>query len=260
MVSATNHTLEANGSLYSVVERGEGRDIVLYPSLGRAGSDFEKLAISLSDAGYRTFAVTPPGFVTPLGSPNWDSLISIAEELWILVEHLGIKNPVTVGHALGNRIMRMFSTLRPNDLDGIVLLACGGEIAPSGPVHEIFLRIFDPARSADARERDVAEVFFAPGNDVGEWRDGWNGSLAMLQGAAVRATDLNDFYQGGHAPGLVLQGLNDVIASPQNSINLVAKRPNTKLVNLDNCGHAMLPEQPSLITEEILRFVASIHP
>lgn len=242
-----------------MVERGEGRDILLYPSLGRAGSDFDELAISLSEAGYRTFAVTPPGFVTPLGSPRWENLFSIAEELWDLVEQLGITNPVAVGHALGNRIIRTFSTLRPNDLDGIVLLACGGEIAPSVEVHEIFLRIFDPNRGADDRENDVAKVFFAPGNDVGEWRDGWSGSLAMLQGAAVRSTDLSDFYLGGRAPGLVIQGVNDVIASPQNSINLVAQRPNTKLVNLDNCGHAMLPEQSRLISREILEFVASLH-
>jgi len=80
-----------------------------------------------------------------------------------------------------------------------------------------------------------------------------------LQGMAVRATDVDSFYLGGDAPGLIIQGLNDVIAPPQNSINLVSRRPNSKLVNLENCGHAMLPEQPQRIGDEVVDFLRSLN-
>lgn len=259
MLEAITHTLVTNESSYCVVERGKGRNVLLYPSLGRAGSDFDQLATVLNYAGYRTFSVTPPGFATELGSPHWDSLFSIAGELWEVVHQLKIENPVAIGHALGNRVMRAFSTMHPEKLRGIVLLACGGDVAPSTKVHEIFLRIFDSSRSVDERERDVREVFFAPGNHVGGWRDGWNSELAFLQGMAVRATDVDSFYLGGDAPGLIIQGLNDVIAPPQNSINLVSRRPNSKLVNLENCGHAMLPEQPQRIGDEVVDFLRSLN-
>lgn len=256
-MNETTLTVTSNDNVYSIVDRGNGPSIILYPSLGRAGSDFDDLARSLSENGYRTVAVTPPGFETPLGNPRWETLFDIGGELWDIADQLGIENTVVLGHAFGNRVARTFSTIRPSSVSALILLACGGEIHASNQVTEVFMRIFDSSRSESERENDVKEVFFAPANEVEEWRDGWNGELALLQGGAVRATDHAAFYLGGTAPGLVLQGLDDVIASPQNSKNLVAKRPNTKLIDLENCGHAMLPEQPVRIKEELLAFLSA---
>ena len=140
----------------------------------------------------------------------------------------------------------------------MILLACGGEVSPEGPVHETFLRIFDPARGDNDRAADVKEVFFAPVNDIGDWRNDWNGALAFFQAGAVGATEKSSFYLGGTAPGLIIQGLDDLIAPPQNSQNLVERRPDTKLVNLENCGHAMLPEQPDRIRDEIVTFLSPL--
>lgn len=43
---------------------------------------------------------------------------------------------------------------------------------------------------------------------------------------------------------LVITGLNDVMAVPQNACNLAEKRQNTRLVGLPNCGHNMIFEVP----------------
>jgi len=253
----TTFTVTSNKNIYSIDDRGSGRCIVLYPSLGRPGSDFEELSISLSESGFRTVSITPPGFSTPLVDPGWGTLFDVAGELWGIIDQIGINKPIVIGHAFGNRVARAFSTIRPDSVAALILLACGGDVAPSSEVHEVFLRIFDPSRSDAERERDVKEVFFAPVNEVGEWRYGWNGQLALFQAAAVRSTNHSEFYSGGIAPGLVIQGLNDLIAPPENSRNFVSKRPNTKLINLENCGHAMLTEQPALIREELISFLSS---
>ncbi len=252
-------TFSTGGNAYGIDDRGDGPAIVLYPSLGRAGSDFDELAASLNAAGFRTISVTPPGFVTPpVKSPGWSDLFVIAGELWEIVDHLKIEQPIVVGHAFGNRVVRTFSTLRPEAVSKLILLACGGEVPPDESVHETFFRIFDSARSEDERALDVKAVFFAPANEIGDWRFGWDGHLALHQSAAVGATDRSSFYLGGSAPGLIIQGLDDLIAPPVNSRNLASQRPDTTLVNLENCGHAMLPEQPDRIREEILTFLSPL--
>lgn len=252
-------TFTTNGSTYGIDDQGQGPAVVLYPSLGRAGSDFDDLAASLAEAGFRALSITPPGFVTPpVASPGWTDLYAIANELWDIVDALRLENPVVIGHAFGNRVARTFSTIRPQEVSSLVLLACGDSVPPDETVHETFLRIFDSTRSESERAVDVKTVFFAPGNEIGSWGFGWNEHLALHQSAAVGATDKSTFYLGGSAPGLIIQGLDDVIAPPANSQNLAARRPKTSLINLENCGHAMLPEQPDRIRDEIVNFLSPL--
>jgi len=66
--------------------------------------------------------------------------------------------------------------------------------------------------------------------------------LAALQVKAAQKTPLEDFVRGGTAPMLVLTGLDDRVAVPQNALNIATTRPNTRLVGIPNCGHNMIFE------------------
>jgi len=57
------------------------------------------------------------------------------------------------------------------------------------------------------------------------------------------------------APTLVIQGLNDKIAPPQNAFNFVTRRPNARLAAFPNMGHAMLPEQPGPLADVVINFL-----
>ena len=87
------------------------------------------------------------------------------------------------------------------------------------------------------------------------WRDGWYPAVARMQSAAMERTELRDFHLGGTAPMLVIQGLDDRIAPLQNAENLLEQRPDTRVVTLPDCGHAMLPEQPAAIAHAVLDFL-----
>ncbi len=55
---------------------------------------------------------------------------------------------------------------------------------------------------------------------------------------------------------LIVQGLDDALAVPENGRILKAEMGDrAELVELANCGHAMLPEQPAAIAEAVLRFL-----
>ncbi len=240
---------------YRLHHWGSGAPVLLYPSLGRGAVDFDELCLALSQVGFHAIAIDPPGVATSIGEAPWRTLFDVASDLWSIVDELALDTPALIGHAYGNRVVRAASTLRPDALRALVLLACGGDVRSSEDVHVEFLRCFDPSIPRDEHLASVKKAFFAPSNDADPWKEGWHHELAVAQGRAVVATDFRDFANGGTAPCLIIQGLDDVIAPPQNAWNLVARRANTRVVGLENCGHAMLPEQPRVVAQDVSQFL-----
>lgn len=55
---------------------------------------------------------------------------------------------------------------------------------------------------------------------------------------------------------LVLQGVEDVVAVPENAKRLAAEFPGrVTLVEIPNAGHAMLPERPEQIAAAIVAYL-----
>ena len=240
-------------SEYQLLHYGSGESVLLYPSLGRPGTDFDSLASDLARSGFHAIAINPPGIATTLAT--WANLGAIAEELWAIVDTAQLGRVILVGHAFGNRVMRATSAARPGDVAALVLLACGGDVAPDPEVVADLTDCFDARIDPSAHERAVKAAFFAAANDVGEWRNGWFADLAQRQREAVANSNFNDFALGGTAPCLVVQGLDDLVAPPPNAWNLVARRPRTRVLALPDCGHAILPEQPRSVSEAVVSFL-----
>lgn len=255
-MKARQETLVIGENVYQLHRWGDGVPVILYPSLGRGAVDFDALCLALSRAGFCAIAIDPPGVSTSMVETPWRDLFDVASDLWAIVDHLALVNPFLIGHAYGNRVVRAASTLRPSALRALILLACGGEVPSSDEVHIDFLRCFDSALPREEHLASVRRAFFSPSNEASSWREGWHPLLARAQGQAVIATNFEDFALGGTAPCFIVQGLDDVIAPPQNAWNLVARRPNTRVVGLERCGHAILPEQPRVVAESVVRFIA----
>ena len=247
--------ITTRSSTYRVVRRGKGKPVVLYPALGRPASDFDPLLIRLIGAGYQTISVDPPGIHTQLGEPLWQTLFDIATELWEIMDHLGFGQVVLIGHAFGNRVVRAASTLRPECVDAMVLLACGGDVAPAAEASQFVLTLVDNQSDRAASREAIRNVFFAPGNDPSLWLDGTIPALVSAQSSAAVATDFSQYGGGGSAPALVVQGLDDKVAIPENAWRLVARRPDTRVLGLPHCGHAILPEQPVAVGNAIVSFL-----
>ena len=84
---------------------------------------------------------------------------------------------------------------------------------------------------------------------------GFYPEVATAQIAINNRTSLDEWWQGGTAPMLVVQGLEDKAAVPQNAFNVATKRPKTWLAGIPNCGHNMVFEQPDEIAEHIVAFL-----
>ena len=232
---------------------GEGRAVVLIPSLGRGADDFDDLSVRLADHGYMAVAPEPRGIGASTGPLDDLSMFDLAADTAAVIEALDIAPATLVGHAFGNRVARMTATEHPELVESVVLLACGGLI-PAAPEHTEALRtVFMSDVSAAEHQAAVAKAFFAPGNDASVWFDGWHRPVSGAQSRATTALDPGHWWQAGGADVFVVQPEDDVVALPANANAIVEQLGNrAALDTIPRAGHALLPEQPEAVAAKVL--------
>lgn len=236
---------------------GEGEPVVLIPSWARGASDFDTLMGALCTAGYRGIAMNPRGIEEsqgPLeGMTTWDAVDDVAA----VIRKFGVGSAHVLGHAGGNRVARALATKHPDLVKSVILLAAGGrhsirekfdlfanETMFVEPTPETFIRVMHDSG------------FFAASADPSVWIGGWWRATARPQALANRAVKPEEWWAVGGKPMLVMQGLEDGIAPPENGRDLKNLYPErVKLVEIEKAGHAMLPEQPALIAEGVLAWL-----
>ena len=244
-----------------LTEPAKKKIVTLLPSLGREASDFNELVQALNAENYSTISIEiadKPNLQVP------DFTLQTFSKLAFDGNSLSTKkSSVLIGHAFGNRVARMAAYQNPERISSVILLAAGGQI-PMEPHAEQSLRdIFNPMKSHKSRMEDVRYAFFAEGNDIPDhWTRGWHTKTAIAQGKAVAASAGDDSWHcAGGVPMLIVQPMQDRIAPIENAYALRDKCPQeVEIVEIQNAGHALLPEQPEAVAEAVLAFLAKHHP
>lgn len=259
------HLIAVGPATLATFEHGPagGRPLVCVASLGRGHVDFEALASALQPHGLRLIAVDLRGIGDSSG-PLDDSLTlhDLAADVAGVIESLGLATPVDVlGHAFGNRVVRMLATDRPELVRSVTLVAAGGQATPvaeASAAFQRFLADYDAGeRPASEQLADVKRAHFAAASSGEAWMTGWYVATSRAHSAASRATPVETWWEAGTAPLLVVQGLEDEIAPPANGRMLVeALGERVSLVELENAGHALLVEQPEAVAAALVEFLA----
>ena len=139
-----------------------------------------------------------------------------------------------VGRAFGNRVARCTAMDFPARVKSLTLLAAGGLVPARAP---------DPS-AVRARPRPALRYWRAAGR---------------AHEHAARVTPLAEWWSGGSAPMLVVQGLEDHIAVPENGRRLAADYPErVRLREIPAAGHGVLFERPQEVIAEVLAFLQHI--
>ena len=88
-------------------------------------------------------------------------------------------------------------------------------------------------------------------------------ALGQSSGAkTVQATPVAGWWNAGSTtPLLVIQGLQDVVAPPENGHMMKEEMGDrVELIDIEGAGHAMLPEQPEKIAAAIIAFARRLVP
>ncbi len=240
---------------------GDGPDtLIMAAGNGRPGSDLEELAKLVASGGLRVITYNYRTIGKSEGPIAGITLHDLAQDVWRIADAFGVTKVHLAGKTYGNRVMRTASADKPDRVLSLILIGSGGEILPSLEVLEKYKRYINPNISKEEWLKLHAELNFAPGNEHLASRSAKYGKYPALANAQVKtsnATPKSEWTGAGIAPMLVLTGMQDIMAVPENGLKIAKERPNTWLVGIPNCGHNMVFEQPDAIKQLILSFIKS---
>jgi pimeloyl-ACP methyl ester carboxylesterase len=249
-------TVEAPGARLHVRSAGAGPEVVLLPSLGRGSDDFARLASDLLAAGFRVVLPEPRGIPPSVALEPPATLHDLARDVACAIRAVCSPPVAVLGHAYGNRVARTLASDEPALVRDLVLLACGGIVPIAPEVLESLSASFALSLPSKERLAHVARAFFADARDAHLWRDGWYPEVAAFQGAATRATPVEEWWLGGGQQVLILQPACDAIAPPENARRLALPLgERARVVEIANAGHAALPEQPGAIARAVITYL-----
>lgn len=246
-----------------VNSQGKGPIIVMLPSLGRSGRDYDQVAQYLQQDGFRIVRPEPRGIGQSKGPMEKLSIHDFARDIAAVVEYEKQGPVVVVGHAWGNFPARQLAVDRPDLVRGVVLAAASAGKVPPGstekPINAEMRQAIDGAGDLKLSEEQrliyLRKAFFAPGNDPHVWLRGWHDATHDAQSYARNNTPVDDYFAAGNAPILDLQGESDTVAPRRFSGVLKSMLGDrVQVVVLKNAGHAMAPEQPKAMAAAIATF------
>jgi pimeloyl-ACP methyl ester carboxylesterase len=249
-VSKTVTTPDASLQVCSV---GSGQPLVLLPGLGRSAADLDPLAARLVAAGYQVIQPESRGEGGSTGPLDGLTLHDLARDVAAVIEAFGITGCTIIGHAFGNRIARCVAADRPDLVSRVVLLGCSGKVQPSADIAEAIRLAQLEDTPDDLREAAVRAAWFGPGRDITPWLTGWSQPVMRAYLAAAAATPVTDWWTAGNATVLIVQGLADVSAPPENGRLLQAEiGARATLIELPDIGHSLPVEAPDEVAAAIL--------
>jgi len=250
-----------------VLSQGTGPVIVLLPSLGRSGEDYETVAAMLASQGFRVVRPQPRGIGRSKGPMDGLNMHDLAADVARTVESENKGPVIVVGHAFGNFVARQVAADRPDLVRGVVVAAASSGKVPPGstekPIGPEMRQAIDGPSDMSLPESKRLEylriAFFAPGNDPRVWLGGWNSEVHHMEAHAREHTPVDDYFSAGTAPILDLQAEQDPVAPRRFSgvlKSLLGDR--VTVVVIPNAGHALPEEQPQAMSEAIAAFARTL--
>jgi pimeloyl-ACP methyl ester carboxylesterase len=247
-----------HGDRIEVMITGDEPDVVLIPSAQRGAADFERLAADLLAVGHGSVAINPRGVGGSSAVRRPATLRALAADVADVVAATVGRPAHLVGHALGNVVARATAAYEPEAARTVTLLACGGhdlnEVSPSDDLLHHFGRCHRADLPDDQRLESLRVVFFAAGNDASTWLTGWWPASDVRE--IFDTTDPAEWWTAGNAGVLIVQPLADPLC-PRRTGQLLQEAMGRRahIVELTQCSHAILPEQPQAVASALVSFL-----
>jgi pimeloyl-ACP methyl ester carboxylesterase len=250
------------GVQLEILVEGDDPVVALLASANRDVTDFGQLMSDLRAAGFASLAINLRTISNSTGPSEGLVLHDLADDVAAVVSGRCGRPAHVVGHAFGNTVARATAAYHPDVVASVTLLACGGHDLANDPPPEEWFWHFGRCQQLDLPEEERLQslqfAFFAPGNDGRAWLDGWWPDRLGLASILDRSDPL-EWWDAGSAPMLIMQPIDDVIGPPRVGRELsAALGERARYVEIEKCGHAILPEQPSVVAGHLVHFLNDI--
>ena len=216
--------------------------------------------------GFGVLAVDLPGHGRSKGAAL-TTVEAMADWLLALLDMAGVQQATLIGHSMGSLVALEALARAPNRVSKLALV---GTAYPM----KVSATLLDAARYDEPTAIDMANIwshsgiaqkpsFPGPGFYVQEGNRRLMQRISAINPALVFHTDFTacNVYANGEAaaaavacPTLFLLGENDMMAPPKATTTLTRAITHARVVQLDNCGHALMAEQPDAVLDTLYAF------
>ncbi|AIV33393.1 MULTISPECIES: alpha/beta fold hydrolase [Streptomyces] len=257
---------------------GSGRPVMFHHGWPLSSDDWDAQMLFLVQRGYRVIAHDRRGHGRSAQVGHGHDMDHYAADAAAVVEHLGLRDVVHVGHSTGGgEVARYVARHGAGRVAKAVLvgavppLMVQTESNPGG----LPVEVFDGFREAVATNRsqfylDLASGpfygFNRPGADISQgviqnwWRQGMTGS-AQAHHEGIKAfseTDFTDDLRAIDVPTLIMHGDDDQIVPIANSAEMaVTLVKNARLKVYPGLSHGMCTVNADTVNADLLDFIES---
>jgi pimeloyl-ACP methyl ester carboxylesterase len=160
-------------------------------------------------------------------------------------------------------VARLFAASHQELTRSVILLAAGGKIQGTPAAQRALQVIFNP-KSTEADILAVMNYLVAnPADSARVWaifKRSLDPGAAAIEAAAAKATPLEAWWAPpGQTKYLILQGANDLIAPPENGVELQKELgARATLVNVPGAAHLLPLEQPETAAAHMIDFIRQL--
>jgi pimeloyl-ACP methyl ester carboxylesterase len=240
--------------------RGAGESIVLLPGGTLTVGYLDGLAEALAKAGYRVVTINFRGSGKSTGPSEGVTLQTNADDVAGVVRALKLGPVHIAGNDFGNRVARMFAASHPDLTRSVILLAAGGKIQPKADAAHALDVIFNPKSTETDILAEMKYLVADPADSARIWgifKLSLDPGAAGIEFAAAKATPLEAWWAPpGNTRYLILQGANDLIAPPENGVELQKELgERATLITVPGAAHLLPLEQPETCASQMIGFI-----
>jgi pimeloyl-ACP methyl ester carboxylesterase len=219
--------------------------------------------------GFNVLAVDLPGHGRSKGNAL-TTVEALAQWLLALLDAVGVQQAMLVGHSMGSLIALETNAQAPARVTKLALVGTAYPMKVSDA-------LLDAAKNEEQTAIDMVNIWShstiaqKPSNPgPGFYAMGGNQRLmqriSALNPEKVFYTDFSacNAYANGEAaaqtvkcPTLFLIGKRDMMTPPRATGTLTKSIAHAKIVQIDNCGHSLMAEQPDAVLDALFAFAKS---
>ena len=210
--------------------------------------------------GFNAIALDLPGHGRSEGEP-FDTIPGMAQWVMRAADALGIERLSIAGHSMGSLVALEVAGLYPDRVDAAALVGCAVPMAVTDA-------LLDAAKANDHAAFDMITLWgHRMGAQIGAnpapgmWMTGGGVRLLERSRPGVLHNDLNacNAYRHGldtaakiTCPVHLVIGREDVMAPPRATRGLIGALSVVRVVELADCGHMLMAEQPDAVRDALL--------
>lgn len=134
--AVTSSNISTHHGTVQVFQGGEGEDLVFLHDA--SGLTAEHPFLAALARHYRVHAPLLPGYGGSEDAPTIRDMLDVTLHSYDVVEALGLRRPILVGHSLGGMIAAEMAAVAPHEVERLALIAPAGLWLDEHPIPDIF--------------------------------------------------------------------------------------------------------------------------